>query len=77
MSAVSESGLLKGLEDIVVPVLWSWIDNNLDRDVFVMKVWVIQKTFRVRDLLPFAELLLGPNPANASTGTVIPQVPPA
>ena len=64
MAAVNESGLLKGLETIVSTALWAWIDNNLDRDVFTLRIWIIRKTFKVSDLLPFAELLLGPNPAS-------------
>jgi hypothetical protein len=66
MAAVNESGLLKGLETIVSTALWGWIDNNLDKDVFTLRVWIIRKTFKVSDLLPFAELLLGPNPATPS-----------
>ncbi len=62
MSAVSESGFLTGFEKVVSTALWSWIDSNMDTDVFTVRIWVVRKTFKVRDLLPFAELLLGPNP---------------
>lgn len=56
-------GLAQTLLDDIKKGLWEWIKANPDQRVMTVKFWIISKTFYVRDLEPFAELLLGPEPA--------------
>lgn len=58
-----ENGLLKSLVDAVAEGLWAWIKAHPDDKVFTVRIWIISKTFYVRDLEAFAEMLLGPAPA--------------
>lgn len=46
----------------VVHQLWLWINTHGDDQVFTVKVWVVRKTFYVRDLHVVFERLLGPDP---------------
>ena len=69
MSALHESSgsfVSKAILDVIAQELWKWIDEHRDQSVFTLKIWIIRKTFYVRDLAPFAELLLGPHPEPAS-----------
>ena len=45
--------------------LWGWIHANADREVYTLRLWVITKTLRVRDLHPVFTLLFGPDPSLA------------
>lgn len=62
----ANNDILAGLRHIVADALWGWILGHEDDDVFTVRLSVfripIRKTFRVRDLEPFAVLLFGPKP---------------
>lgn len=42
--------------------IWEWVVEHEDEDVFTLKVWIIRKTFKWRDLEPALVVLLGPKP---------------
>lgn len=50
------------IKDYMAAQLWKWIHANAERDVWRVKVWVVSKTFRVKDLHPVFEVLLGKDP---------------
>lgn len=60
---IGSSGIGSTLLDAITKGLWEWVKANPDVKVFTVHIWIIQKTFYVRDLEAFVELLLGPNPA--------------
>lgn len=39
---------------------WSWFDANQNDEVYTLKVWVIKKTFYLRDLQYVFERFFGP-----------------
>ena len=51
--------------DALKAALWAWTDEHAEDRVFTVKIWIISKTFRVKDLDPVFELILGPKPATA------------
>lgn len=72
MSALHEAtfpGLPAGIKDLFAASLWKWIHENQDREIYKAKVWVITKTFRVSDLHPVFEMLLGPDPTTNVVGS--------
>lgn len=61
-TASSSSAISNAFIDFIKRELWVWIEANQDLDVFTVRIWVVRKTFKVRDLDPVFELLLGARP---------------
>ena len=71
MSAINEISLrgvpstmqANFIRDIVRDELWLWILRNGEQS-FKLRIWFIRATFKIRDLHPVFELLLGPKPVS-------------
>lgn len=64
MSALSETqvvGFSDVMKQIFARALWEWITTHGDEKV-TLRVWIIRKTFTIRDLENVFALLLGPKP---------------
>lgn len=55
---------LDAIKTVVTDLLWAWIDAHQDMP-FTLKVWFFRKTFKIGDLDPVFEILLGPRPMAA------------
>lgn len=72
MSALSQQqfpGIITdAVKDLIAAGLWSWCHDHWNDKVFVFHILFISLNVHVRDLVPFLELLLGPD-TNPGTST--------
>ncbi len=44
----------------VKEAFWGWFDANQEDEIYTLKVWIIKKTFRLKDLQFVFERFFGP-----------------
>lgn len=75
MAAINDIGTIGGqleeeLKAQLVQRLWIWIHAHQDDEVLKINWVVIRKTFRIRDLYPVFEVILGPDTSQKPAASV-------